>query len=366
MNARWIMLSAIWLGLLSGTEVWAGQPRIKFDVPLMIACSDVTTVAFTRQYPQERLIEAKFTISSLLLSGDERDLQQYLFQVELPQRVAVVVDYLPKTQIESPFATNIAYEKQEESTAKLNVNFLGQYELLLGNVNDSGFTEHKYSHLQAEMLPPLESVTASGKIDRSTGVFFKLKAGDRNPLEGERSFAMILRVPAAWQADFVRVRCQATGKVRGVVHSLDQSVTCGEEEFLVSLYEEGNLKARSAGMQLLQAEANLRRVQLQERPRNPHAYAAGNTGRLSDLFQPPKNDRDTSKAAMRAVVFGTMAEAASVDWESLSNSDRMVQAAETFLQMRSAYRTLTGHGQTRQMPIMARIPAPTEEISQSR
>lgn len=366
MIGRWSVLIAVGWILSLGTVAMAGQPRVQFDVPLMIACSDVTTPSFLRQYPQEKLIEARFTISSLLTSGDERDLQQYLFQVELPQRVAVVMDYLPKTQVESPFATNLAYEKQEESTAKLNVNFLGQYELLFGNVNDSGFTERKYSHIQAEMLPPLESVTASGKIDRSTGVFFKLKAGDRNPLEGERTFAMILRVPGSWQADYVRVRCHAAGRVRGVVPGLEQSVNCGEQEFLVSLFEEGNMRARDAGLKLLQAESRMRKVAMQEKTRNHSGYAAGNMGRLSDLFQPNKPEKDHSRVAMRTVVFGTLAEAAAIDWESMSNSERMVQAADTFLQMRSAYRTLAGQRDPRSSSVIARLPPAEEAGSQSR
>src|SRR5688500_8382914 len=55
----------------------AEVPRVYFDMPFAVACRDVTPPEFYSANPGQKLIEARFEISSLLTSGDERDLAQY-------------------------------------------------------------------------------------------------------------------------------------------------------------------------------------------------------------------------------------------------------------------------------------------------
>jgi hypothetical protein len=112
--------------------------------------------------------------------------------------------------------------------------------------------------VKSELLPPLETVAASGTLLRGSAVFFKLKSSPRNLLEGAREYALVLRVPAQWRADYVHVRCQAEGIERAFVSSLNQQVNCGRRDFLVALYLEGDLAARDTAEEFARREAHLR------------------------------------------------------------------------------------------------------------
>src|SRR5688572_13932330 len=79
----------------------AESPRVHFDMPLVIACRDVTSPEFAAANPSHRLVEARFEISALLLAGQERDLTQVFIKIDSPPRSLLVVDYLPKTRHES-------------------------------------------------------------------------------------------------------------------------------------------------------------------------------------------------------------------------------------------------------------------------
>lgn len=231
------------------TPAAADSPRVHFDMPFTLACRDVTSPEFAAANPSHSLVEARFEISSLLLAGRERDLAQYLVRIDSPKRSMAVVDYLPQTQHESRLAGPIGVSNTDESNASIGINVSGKYEILTTAGASAGLGQKNTSCVKYDLLPPLETVAASGTLLRGAGVFFKLKASPRHPLEGAREFALVLRVPREWRADYVRVRCEATAIERGFVNSLDQTKPAGSREFLVSLYQEGDEAAR------MQAEA---------------------------------------------------------------------------------------------------------------
>jgi hypothetical protein len=256
---RTSLLAAVTLtAALTGAAV-ADTPRVHFDMPFSLACRDVTSPEFAAANPSHRLVEARFEISSLLLSGQERDLAQYLVRIDSPKRSMAVVDYLPQTQHESRLAGPIGISNTDESNASIGINVSGKYEILTTAGASAGLGQKNTSCVKYDLLPPLETVAASGTLLRGAGVFFKLKASPRHPLEGAREFALVLRVPLEWRADYVRVRCEATAIERGFVNSLDQTKPAGSREFLVSLYQEGDEEARiqAEALALRDAEARM-------------------------------------------------------------------------------------------------------------
>ena len=263
--SRFALVQPIWslallVGLSGPSAALADPPRVQFDVPYVVAARDITSCEFELAYPHEKLIELKLQVSSLLQEGSEADLRQYLFSIVSPQRTMSVVDYLPKTAHETPIAGNLAVEKSDEKTASIGVNVSGKYEASPEAGFNSGVGEKKSSSVRYELLPPLESVTASGTVLRGSGVYFKLKAPDRNQLEGAREVAMTVRVPKNWRADYLHVRCEADGYARSVVRSLDQVVSAGQRDFLVVVYLEGDEQARAIAHATAQRETNLRRI----------------------------------------------------------------------------------------------------------
>lgn len=238
----------------------AEVPQVLFDMPYTAACRDVTSPEFKISNPGEKLVEAKLSISTLLQSGREDDLRQFIYRLEGPQRTMQVVDYLPKTAHESLVAGPVGIQNTRENVASIGINLSGHYEHFTGPSVNSGISQKRQSAVKYELLPPLETVTASGTILRGSGVYFKLKASQRNLLEGERQFALVLRVPSSWRADYVAIHCQAEGVQRGIVSQFDQQHFAGQRQFLVALYLEGDAQARAAAENFSRAEANLRSV----------------------------------------------------------------------------------------------------------
>ena len=236
----------------------AASPRVHFDMPYSVACRDVTTPEFAAANPAYKLVEARFDISTLLLSGEERDLSQLLIRIDSPQRTLAVIDYWPKTLHESRHATSIGVSQSDEKSASLGVNLAGQHEVLSQVAANAGLGTKNSSSVKYDLLPPLETVAASGTLLRGAGVFFKLHASGRRPLEGATQFAIVVRVPRDWRVDQVRIHCQATATERSFVSSFDQTVVAGQRDFLVSLYAAGDEDARVQAEQLARQDAHQR------------------------------------------------------------------------------------------------------------
>jgi hypothetical protein len=247
----------------------AEPPRVQFDTPYVVACRDVTPANYAASHPGYKLIEAKLEISSLLVVGQEKDLTHYFIRVESPQHTLAIVDYLPKTMHEA-LASKMTTEKSTERAVALGINLSEKYELLTLPGPSAGIGQKKTSSVKTELLPPLETVAASGTLDRGSVLFFKIKSTPRNLLEGTREYALVLRVPANWRADYIRVRCEAEGIRHGMVSTFDEQIGCGQREFLVSLYQDGDEGARQIAENFARREAAKSKAQTQAASRSPY------------------------------------------------------------------------------------------------
>jgi hypothetical protein len=232
----------------------AEQPRVCFDMPYAVACRDVTPAEYTASHPGYKLMEVKLEISSLLMAGQEKDLTQYLIRVDSPQRTLTVADYLPKTKHEA-IASSVTKEDSTERALALGINLSGKYELLTVPGPSAGIGAKKTSSVKTELLPPLETVAASGTLDRASVVFFKIKSSPRNLLEGTREYALVLRVATNWRADYLRVHCEAEGVRRNMISSFDEETKCGQRDFVVALYQDGDEDARRIAENFARREA---------------------------------------------------------------------------------------------------------------
>jgi len=249
---RWLWLC--FLGVVALPATAGEPPRVQFDMPFVVPCRDVTPADYAATHPGYKLIEAKLEISSLLIAGQEKDLTHYFIRVESPQRTLAIVDYLPKTMHEA-LASKVTTEKGTERAVALGINLSEKYELLTLPGPSAGIGQKKTSSVKTELLPPLETVGASGTLDRGSVLFFKIKSTPRNLLEGTREYALVLRVPGNWRADYVRARCEAEGTRHAMVSTFDEQVPCGQREFLVSLYQDGDEGARQIAENFARREA---------------------------------------------------------------------------------------------------------------
>lgn len=238
----------------------AKSPRIAFDVHQIVGCNDVTPPEFAEHHPDERLVEARFPVSSLIEQGDEDDLIEYFYRFESPRRTARIVDYLPKTSMASELAGNVGVEKKKERTKSLGVVATGSLAEAINVTGNGSIGSKDTSSVRYELLPPMELVAASGTLNRGAAAFFKLKPTAQSTLEGGREFVLVLRVPADWRADVMYVRTQASGWKRGVVPPLNERHRSGQQQFIVALHLEGDERAKRLATNLGIDELRLRRA----------------------------------------------------------------------------------------------------------
>lgn len=251
--------------LLPSACVQAESPRVAFDMSRVVACRDVTTPEFLAANPQDRLMQAKLEISSLILRGGENDLVQYLCRITSPNRNLLVVDYQPRTVPASDFAGNVGVEKKREKSRSLGVSVHSAWDLPVNATGSAEAGGKDLSSVRYELVPPQEAVAASGTLYRGYGVYFKLRRMRQSLLEGAREFSVVFRASASWRADYLQVHCEATGVDRGVVRQLDEQVNCGQADFLVALHLEGDDASRHAAQRFADAAAQLRRKAAENR-----------------------------------------------------------------------------------------------------
>lgn len=250
--------TAIWLSSALTSSALADAPLVQFDVAPMVGCRDVTTASFTQANPDERLIEARFLISSLIQRGEEKDLNEYVYFIDSPPQTMTVEDYLPKTTLATDVVGSVCIEQRNDRTRTLGLTGVGTITSEIKVTADAKSAATTGERTQYEKLPPLELVAASGTMRRGTAAYFKLKPSTRTSLEGSQEFVLTLRVPAKWRGDYVRITCTALGTNRGMVRHLDEEVKCGRGEFFVALYAEGDMEAKQIAAMHVDRERNFR------------------------------------------------------------------------------------------------------------
>jgi len=266
--------------------VCAKMPSVRFDIPHRVACRDVTTDDFAAVYPGDRLLEAEFELSTLLVAGDERDLLQFIYRIASPHRSLQVVDYLPKTTLASEYASSIGVERKQERTKSAGLAVNGSWQHLLNATGSGDLSSKDSAAVRYELVAPLQPLTASGTIQRGSGVYFKLKPSSQASFEGSKSFTLVFRAPHAWRGDYVQVYCEASGVRRGVVRPLDEVVTCGMRDFFVALYLPADEEAKAAANRLVQRERALQNLLLSHRDEIAAASRHNVIRSFAAIFEP--------------------------------------------------------------------------------
>jgi hypothetical protein len=263
---RWVMLR-MWIGPLVVAVTsslltiasFAGPPVVEFDTSETIAVEDVTTPDFAAANPREKLVEARFTISSLIRHGSDERLVHFLYRIEGLDRGMSVFDYFPKTELASPVTGNVSVEQKADDALSLGGSIGGKLEGASGSINVAKSTA-RHGQLKYELLPPKELIAAAGTIHRHHGVYYKLKPSKQTSLEGAKQFVCVLRVPACWRADRARLICEATTLSSPMLGAPEKEIVCGQASFLVGLYRSGDADARKNVLALVRAEDDFLRL----------------------------------------------------------------------------------------------------------
>lgn len=239
------------------SESLAWAPHVQFDMPTVLSCRNVTPPDFAAAFPGEQLILVEFEISSFVREGSVDDL------VELEYRFATrgmsLIDYAPRTTLESDYSAPLQFEEKRERTMAAGVAVVGGWEFMAKATGNGDFAEKNTQMQKYELVPPAEAVTASGSILGGQGVFMKMRPSRSQTLEGAKPFRLVWRVPRSWRSELLEVTCLSWGHERSVVRSHDDRVRCGEASFRAVLYFPGDEAARILGEELVWSDLQLRR-----------------------------------------------------------------------------------------------------------
>lgn len=259
-----LLLSAgVWMS--PSVAVYAGQPKVGFDLGYLAESRDVTSQAFALLHPHEKVIETNLRVSVRLLQGEEQDIEQLQFEITSPTERLRVIDFLPKTQIEPESTEGIEVTKTTETIHSIGASVGTNLAFSAGDGKHNSLTltqampaananaTHR-NQLQetSKKIPQGKVVIASGTLENEHGVFFKLKRSATAPFEGTKTLSFRFVVPSGWRGDWVVLSAQATGRVKRYFFKSVEA--CGDAKAFIGLYLGGDSDAARAALELAEGQ----------------------------------------------------------------------------------------------------------------
>lgn len=241
----------------------AAHPKVAFDLGYIVECQDVTSQAFAMSHEGEKVVEANLRVSVRLESGEEKDIDQLLFEITSPSERLRIIDFLPRTQIE-PEADNIEVVKTSETIHSVgatvgatiavsggtkNGNAMMTSALPAANANSS----HRNQLTETtKKIPAGRAIVTSGTLENEHGVFFKLRRTAAGTFEGIKPFSFRFAVPTDWRGDWLVISCTARGTVsRYFFKSIEE---IGTNKAFLGLHLAGDAAAERAALDMAQAQ----------------------------------------------------------------------------------------------------------------
>ena len=233
-------------------------PCVQFDVPQTLPARDATTAEFSQRNPDLRLIELRFPISSLVRLGSEDVLLEYLHLISPTAGAFQVVDYAPRTTLQSQVKGSVSVETKRGSSSNLGIQAVTPQDFPVKGDASAAIGSNSSDAWRYQLTAPKQLIAASGTMQRGTSAYFKIKPSSQTTLEGDREFEIVAQVPSTWRGGLLRVQCLAFAKPRGVAPTRNQSeMVCGTRTFLVGAYLQGDRDARESVRKLAESQRQL-------------------------------------------------------------------------------------------------------------
>ena len=209
--------------------------------------------AFSRT-ANSRVVSLELDVSTLFQPGAGHSITEMMVQAVCRRDDVVVVDYSPRTELQSDIDGPMQIVQEKDTARDLNLQGIGGYPgigSISGALNQSDYQSQSIQYLQR---PSRELTVAAGTTNRQRGVYFKIRPNSQTTLEGSRKLNILLAVPENWRADLMDVTIQAAGleapqfRREGVV---------AKQSFVVALYQENDAVASAAAAEYVRQQANL-------------------------------------------------------------------------------------------------------------
>lgn len=279
--------------------------RIKFDVPSILNCREVTTEEFANTHSLEKLLEVRLRVSSLVENGSDQQIQELFFLAYSPEKSFRIVDFTPTTSVLTEHAGPIETSQNRENANNAGLNFQPTIELAGKASINANISDKNGESRRTSMLPPMKQVVASGTQNRESAAYFKFRPNSQSTLEGSQEITLIIQVPINWRADIMHIHCRGiTLKSKETERSL-----LSRNDFVVPLHVENDAAAKLNCDEYLRAESNFRRIGSKEKTASSSTSAnkkdlVSKIGKfLKTTVSKPKRESTLPKNWMGNVVF---------------------------------------------------------------
>ncbi|WP_182868763.1 hypothetical protein [Stieleria mannarensis] len=240
---------------LGSVDALADDPKIQFDMPAVVVAQDTSLAG------QGREVSVQLVLSSLIAgrvdvaSQNAPPIDHLLVRCRMRERLPVI-DFSPKTELQSDFAGPISVTNKDEQSDSVGLSLDG----VVPHVGAAHFgaddSRKRSDSTQFQRQAPVQAVIASGTTDRGRGVYFKFRWTTQQVLEGEKLFRVSFAVPESWRGGLLEVSVTA--------HGIDQSLfgssklrPRASQDFVVAVHQQGDLEAADIALRLAQLDRKL-------------------------------------------------------------------------------------------------------------
>ncbi|MGV3484415.1 MAG: hypothetical protein ACO1RT_08355 [Planctomycetaceae bacterium] len=304
MNAR-VRTCFLLLAACLGVPAYA-ESAIHFDLPATAVAADVTPADFGSA---ERLVSIQFDLSLIVDALPAPQVEQLVVQVCPLGGSALVDDYSPRTELASQYAGAIEVSRSKEVTDHVGLSLDGSYAHFVQGSLGADRGEKNIDATKFSRVAPLHVVAASGTTHRGRGVYFKLRAGDQQVLEGDKSFTLVLKVPASWRGELIDFRVEAESMAKSFSTSLSslagvapKSQVVGTARFIVATHLQGDGEMESLARQLAESESTMRQHAARSLRKVPTSSASSKLSYIAFRLDVSKLEPSISPAQIAGVV----------------------------------------------------------------
>ena len=224
--------------------------QLRYDCPSQVPAVTVESGA------THKIVEMLIPVS-IAIEDRSLDVKDVKVQVRWNRNAFPVVEFAPRTLLQSSYDGAISIEKKSETNYGIGVDVGSDYlEFLTPSLNAN--VGKKDSETQRfSKLPPQELLVSSGTTDRGTGVYFDFKQSQANTLEGSRDLIVAFEVPVTWRGGVLQTTFTSTGKQKKF-GSLKSDFKFARV-FVLPTYLKGDDQARQFSYEFVNSEMQLRK-----------------------------------------------------------------------------------------------------------
>ena len=242
-----------WLFLASSTQA---QELIRVDVPALAEGRKLVSPfaeGAEAGTASEKLVQLSLPVSVWLDPSARDSFYDVEFKVSWARSLYPLVDYWPKSSLQSEIAGVVLTEQHSEKRLSGGVATDGLLQTFATVANASGALEQQVNRRYAE-IPDREPLVESGPTERSTGAFFRFHDSRQVIVEGGRELQLLYRLPQTWRAGLMIVETRVYQRVGlGVEPRVSY-----QRRFTLPVHLAEDESAKLQAVAYIQAESQLR------------------------------------------------------------------------------------------------------------